>query len=382
MKKSLFIFILLCVLLFVWCTQKESSPVGSSYLDENTFGLIAQKMLYPASSDTSFYTPVSTVSGKYLYIGQMKDMHAYSLLRFTGIEDSVEIDSAVIAFTVYRLINTSTLPAVIDVYAAASTWDDSSVTYEDVHSRLIGNHLGSITVSSDTTDSLFFRLDKDLVEIWMDSSKSDQNYGLYLDSNDDFMIQCYSRDISSSIGYGPVLMLYSSEDTLRYPKFIEASQDIFLPSTSNEIDSDRLIIESGTAYRTYIKFDLSIFEPTDIINRALLILSVDTTRTLPDIGDSFALTVCNPDSLVDLESLECESDYVSAGSVIDTEGTVDLTYQIQGITAGQLKDTGFLIKNQSETSEFSRISFFSTTADSTIRPRLEIIYTKSSINQL
>lgn len=381
MKKTFIIITILSILSLTGCIQKES-PVGSSYLDRQNFGDVAQKTLHASLNDTSFYVPTSTYLSSYLYIGHMEDMHAATLFRFSGIEDTVEIDSAVLIITVDHVNNASQIPATIDVYAVASSWEDSTVKTTDISTGLIGNLLGSITIASDTTDTLFYKLNKELLTTWMDTLTSDQNYGLYLDTNDDFMIQCYSSDISSSTGYGPLLIFYSSEDTINYPSYIEAYQDVFLTSSLTETNPDQLIIESGTAFRSFVEFDLSIFEPTDIINRAALILSADTLRLLPKNADAFTVLACNLDTLTDFQSMECQSDYISSGSVTDDECTVDLTYQIQSMVSGQSPNYGFLLESPVESSELSRIIFYSTTSDSAKQPRLDVIYTKSSSNQL
>ncbi|MBN2102541.1 DNRLRE domain-containing protein [bacterium] len=383
MKKLYYIFGFIGLITLIQCTQKKANPIGSEYFDNQDLAEVKHQTFYASSTDTSFYVPAQNGTGEFLYMGTMGDIHAGSFIRFTDIEDTSDIDSAVVLLKVYRIENNNDIPAEINVYKITSSWDDLTMTSDDFDATMIGDCLGSIHVSSDSTDSLFFKLDPELVSLWMDTTTSDANYGLYLDSENDFMLNCYSRDISSETGAGPELLLYFTEDSTRYPENYESTNDIFIADSKTQPNDIHLIIESGTAYRSFLEFDLSSFVPNAIINRAIITLTADTMKTLPLSDKSKGLTACYLDSAFDdLTTVECESQNSSTGIFKEGKGTIYFTFQIQEIISDQLDNMGFLIKGQYEFAELSRMVFYSQAADSSLQPRLDVTYTLPPVNQL
>ena len=374
--------IILGLLSWIWifsCTQKEANPVGSLYFDDEDLAHVQYQTLYAANSDTSFQVSTATGNSDFLYIGRMNDMQSSTLFIFDSIADTAEIDSAVLLLNVYRLVNQNTLPAVIDIHTMNTSWDDS-MTDEDFDASMIGDRIGSITVSNDTIDSLFFRMDTDLVTSWMDTT-SGTNYGLCLSTEDDAMLQCFSRDISSTTSSGPQLWIYFKDDSTRYPEIDEAGHDTFI-ATSDFTADPHLMVETGTAFRSYLEFDLSMFTENTIINQAVISLTADTLQTLPALDQSIGLMACYLDSAFDITSVECESANSGSGLFEDGMGSIDMTYVIQDMISERKNNLGFLIQGQYETSELSRMVFFSTEADSASQPRLEITYTLPPANSL
>jgi len=383
MKKLNYILCLSGLIALTQCTKREASPIGSEYFDLQDLSEVQHKTIYAAESDSSFFVSAETGAGDFFYIGHMKDIHAASLIQFAGIEDTSDVDSAVVFLNIYRTVNNNDIPGEIHVYQASSSWDELTLTQNDFDASLIGKFIGTITVNNDTTDSLFLKLDNELIAEWMDTTTSESNYGLYLDSDDDLMLQCYSQDISSEISTGPQIWLYFKDDTTRYPEKYESTSDLFLAESNMDPNGSHLRIESGTAYRSYLEFDLSAFYPNTIINRATITLISDTTKTLPQLDESKGLSACYLDSAFDdFSTAEFKSENSATGNFEDNECVIELTYHIQEIISDELNNLGFLIKGQYETSELSRIIFYSSQADSSWKPKLDITYTLAPDNQL
>ena len=317
------------VFILIRCSQNDANPIGSTLFDSGDLGNVARHSI-SASSDTSFSVqPGSPGSGTYLYIGNMQDIQAASMIRFTGIEEPASIDSAILILNVSQIVNSADVPGFINIYTLTSSWDDLSFQPDDFSPDMIGSQIGFIEVTNDSTDSLRYKMDSSLIMEWMDSTSTIPNYGLYLETEDDLMIQCFSRDMSASVATGPQLLLFFQDDSTRYPETYEATYDIFLASSSLLPGDDYLVIESGTAFRTFLTFDLNSFAQHNIINQATLILTADTLKILPDITQTLYLTACYLDTLADLHKLECITENSSIGSYESGEARIDLTYQIQ-----------------------------------------------------
>ncbi len=358
------------------CSQNEANQIGASLLGNQELAELNLITLNAASSDTSFAVGVQTGSGDYLYAGRMADLSAVTLFRFTGFEDTAPLDSAVILLNAYRVINDAQMPGSISVFTITSDWDDFTLDRDSFHEDMIGDFLGTITVPGDTVDSLYFKLDPELISQWMDTT-SGMNHGLYLEADDDIMVQFFSRDISSSAATGPQLNLNYTDDSTLYPEITESAYDLFLAYSEETPDPAYLTIENGTAVRSFLEFDLTRFTPETIINRATLIMHADSLLTLPQTGEIVGITACTLDSPAVLDSLACTSANSSGGTVADGICEVELTDQIQDLISDQLDNPGFLIQGTNESSAINRLRFYSSAADSAKRPVLRIYYTAS-----
>ncbi|MBN1781738.1 DNRLRE domain-containing protein [bacterium] len=374
MKKIVICLIAVQALFVFQCTQKQSNPVGSSLLTDDEISQVGHRILVAAASDTSFHIPAETGTSDYLYFGGLDDIHARTLFLFSGIEDTADIDSAVVKLDIYRILHSGDLPATVNIYEITQAWESDGMTFGDFDESMAGNLIAQVTVQTDTLDSLRFSIDPDLVRTWMDTTGSGSNFGLLLDSDDGVMLQCYSRNVSASVSTGPQILVYFTGDSTRYPEITEASDDIFIAGSETVHGPGTLILENGIASRIFMTFDLSGFTRDMIINGAKIILTADTTLTLPET-DAPTLTACTLDSSAALQDMECNSANVSYGSIENGLGTVDMTYQIQTMISEQLENYGILIEGTAESSLINRLVFYSTEADSAKKPRLEIYYT-------
>ena len=381
MKKLIF-GLASALFIFLHCSQNNANPVGGDLFDSSDLGTV-ERLTVTASTDTSFAVPdISTGSGSYLYIGRNQDMKASSMIRFTGLQDTASIDSAVLLINVSRVINSSGIPGSVNLYTLTSSWDDLSFKSSDFNSSLIGNPAGSIPVLSDSTDTLRHKMDNSLILQWMDSTGNEPNNGLYLETQDDLMIQCYSSDYSTSVTVGPQLMVYFTGDSARYPAVYEATYDLFVASSDIQPAADQLIVESGTAFRAFMTFDLTAFSRTDIINRATLILTADTLLTLPAVNQTLYFTACPLDTLTEFSEMGCSAGNAGIGTYDSGKCQIDLTAQIQSIISGRAGNAGFLIQSAEESSLLQRLVFYSSKAEPSLRPVLEITVTTPPEGQI
>ena len=381
MKKLIF-GLVSALFVFLHCSQNNANPVGGDLFDSSDLGTV-ERLPVSASADTSFAVPdLSTGSGSYLYIGRVQDMHAASMIRFIGLEDTASIDSAVLLINVARVVNSSGIPGSVNLYTLTSSWDDQSFKSSDFNSGLIGNKAGTIPVLSDSLDTLRYKMDTSLILQWMDSTGNEPNNGLYLETEDDLMLQCYSRDMSASVTTGPQLLLYFTGDSTRYPAVYEATYDLFVATSAIQPAADQLVIESGTAFRAFMTFDLKTFSPTDIINRATLILTADTLLTLPAVNQTLYFTACPLDSLTAFTELECDAENTGIGTYDSGKCQIDLTAQIQSIISGRMDNDGFLIQNAEESSLLQRLVFYRSNAEPSLRPILKITVTVPPTGQI
>jgi hypothetical protein len=140
-------------------------------------------------------------------------------------------------------------------------------------------------------------------------------------------------------------------------------------------DNQDLVIQAGIPVRSFLHFDLSGISPDVILNKAELILTIDTLKS---IETSEGISNIYVDALKDSTDKTSGSTSITY-SVMSRSGNTfkgTVTNTIQGQIQRGL-DEGYLLSSLSEKQSLSREVFYSSTyPDKSKRPRLIIYYTK------
>ena len=160
--KKMTVTVLGAVFILIRCSQNDANPIGSTLFDSGDLGNVARHSI-SASSDTSFSVqPGSPGSGTFLYIGHMQDIQAASMIRFTGIEESASIDSAILILNVSQILNSADVPGFINVYTEFKRSDGRTLWLHNdqwegqrwnVSPGNIYSDVQKITISSDENQS-------------------------------------------------------------------------------------------------------------------------------------------------------------------------------------------------------------------------------------
>ncbi|MCK4547853.1 MAG: DNRLRE domain-containing protein [Candidatus Eisenbacteria sp.] len=134
---------------------------------------------------------------------------------------------------------------------------------------------------------------------------------------------------------------------------------------------DRIAIGKGLATRSLLKADVSCISMEATINRARLILHVDTNQSFFDSLDTRAHSVKEDwsGSATEFETLSSGGGWVGSDSAV-----VDVTTLVQVWTAGMVENHGFLLKTYGELDNVDFVRFFGPSYSEDLRPVLIIEY--------
>lgn len=351
------------------CTRNQGNPVGSRFFQRTNPGSEKQNIFQAAVTDTFYHTSVNTGASSYLYVGQNGNDRVRTLICFTNLPDSGSLDSTVVTLYTSRIMGKAEGILTTSVHTITKEWKESEITWSTFEPDFIGEEILTLEIPSTLSDSISFPLPLSLIRSWMDSLTASQNYGIVLTSSSaSFMVEFFSRHVTN----GPNLTLYLTQDTTQT---IASSTDAFIATTYENPTPDRLFIANGTALRTLLFFDLSSIPAEATINRALLTLHSDTSLSVPNHSEPFDLLVYTAtNSPWPIPSVPYDSTISITGNVEDDSVTINVTSTIQNWSSGKNENHGFLLVGKSEKSNLSRRAFYSTSADSVWRPRMEVFY--------
>ena len=287
------------VTLTLYSCNDNPTSVGSNLL-KNDFINVNQADSYKDSlkQSSSFYkNTIPLGESSTLLLGKNANVQSSVLMRFLlYFDDSVKTDysnnkvsiiSAKVNLTPTSPTYTfgdSTAPFNFSVYSVTSNWTSAGFDSDSLSSLIYNtSNLSSNLQVTDSATS--FDLNLSVVNNWMkeiiDSTFADDN-GIYLlPSADTKKVMGYmALSASYSLATSLTLVLQKSgvyTDTLTfYP-----AQDISVISSTPPAGSNEdIFVQGGVVYNSKLWFDVSSVPKNSIINRAELILTVDSSSTI------------------------------------------------------------------------------------------------------
>ena len=370
----------LIVVLFIFilgCSGEKKLPLAS-----NDGPQLYEKTLYAEPSDHAFYTTkFNTGSSPELLLGAVSDEYKTRiLLLFTSLPDSVDrVESAKITLYSWNVLgDTLSAPFQANMYKLTSAWTETAILDWN---EVTGDNvlLGSAEIFPEVSDSFEFTLPAGLVESWIDTTRGEDNYGVYIEPvNATFIIDFYSREtlITQSPFLEIIYELDGELDTIN----VLCNRDVFIIEENLSLDDDHLYIGKGVAARSLLRFDvLSQIDSTATINRAELILKINRERSLFNargVEDLVAMRAANEaDDIQDVIIDSTLSGYT--GSVLKDTVTVDITGLCQqwSVNNKLYENYGLILKSEGESVTLSRTAFYGSGADSSLIPSLLVRYT-------
>ncbi len=370
-------FIIGLFILTSHCSKYKENPVGSEYFQRN-MGSEKVTVFQSAPTDTFYRASVSTSGGAYLYVGEYHGTQSRSLMQFsmTGFSNTVTVDSAIVTLYVNNVMGSSEIPFIPTVHQITGSWDASNVTWEDVENgSIIGNAI-PLSKTAANSDSVLFALPPSLVKSWIDTTDQTENYGIlitYTTLDTGSLIHYYSANAFE--GVLPTLTIFYKENTTLTTKDITPSEDTYISNSQQEPRSDRLFIANSIAFRSLLYFSIDTIPANATINRALLTLHADTSLSFPDNSYPFSLSVYPvtdqswPIPLVPYDSSTYIEEILEDDSI-----SINVTSLIEGWKYNFLENGGLILKGIDEDENLLQRVFYSTSADSALRPSLEIMY--------
>lgn len=381
-----FLFTVGLIIFLFGCAKDKPLPGGYEKIIGNNEGTIVDTVLVQQTAIDEWFSETVNVSyGTDLLIGSYLHYRSGTYFVFTNLPDSVTIHSAELSLHVKNRFAPGdssfwdiSRQITTKFYLADTTWDKDNPPLPDENLLI-----SSYSYDSDSLDEITIPLDSTLVNQWAAEGSTIQRYGIWMEGQDaEFMMSLYSYE-SYDISLMPKMtLIYTIPDStggVRDTTNFYVSRDGFILLNNKDdlmLNPDKLYIGKGIAFRDFIKFDLSGFDTTVHVNRALLEITANQGNSIRDLfgiedciiyrmGDPWVFGNFNEDSL--------KASY--SPTVIDSMLTFDITPTIQGWISKNYENFGFLMKSTYEYESIGRVAFYSSRAEFKLQPKIHLYYT-------
>ena len=386
MKKTgyLFVWVLLSALIFYSC-EEVTSDLGQNYISpDDTLGtkLLDSKTDSLTISVNDFKQYINTYISSQMLVGQYQNYQARSLLKFNNLPtgyDSATIVSAKIKLKYTNYFYQDSMGTVsFDVFRLKSPLNFPTITYDsissaDIDNTIQGSFSGNPTDSSVITITLNNQLAKDWLEFAADTNYSVKNRGVIMIPNGGTAIKGFFTSQSGDENLYPSLEIIVTKNSQTDTLTLKESDGMFVSDAPNSvIQSDRIFLQSGVAFRSIMNFDLSKLPNNVVINDALLTLTLDTANSyITQYSDQRLVAAMVTDTSTKTDSLG----FITLNRVGNVY-SIRFIVIMQNWNSGVAPNYGLALRNVSETGTMDIFSFFGPNyADTSVVPRLRIRYT-------
>lgn len=374
----------------------EEPTVGNSLVaDLPLADLLVRDTMLTATRGSSALT-VIPMNGPLNLLGSSEGFTAAMALQFFPSlfppRDTALVFSATLRMHAVTWMGDSAGQLGFTVHRITRGWSQASMTTDSVTAGFYeegvvrGTYTGG---AAPDTHIVAVSLDTAMVRLWLQTptATTDTKYGIYL------LPAAGTTILRGFIGFDivtdslrPQLTIIAGNvaGTSRDTSYFTLGTDTFFGSvTTFTPDPDRLVTRAGLAIRSSLVFDLTGIPRGAIVNKADLLLQRDP-------ADS-RLTRFSGDSLVSAHVLLSESDL----SLFESDRTsspggrkdgtpytvsIDLRHATQAWLRGPNYGLLLRVSSASEFSSADSYAFFSPqAADSTLRPRLRVVYASSKL---
>jgi hypothetical protein len=297
-KKSAIFILLLSAFLFFRCSDEPTS-IGKDLPGLNTINLITLNSSEDSLVQSSSYfhpKDVRLSSASSIMLGKSDNVTSSILIRFnitlpdSIIEDinntSITVTNALMNLTQIYRFGEETAPFDFTVHKVTSNWsidftEDSVVQYDITDSKISADVNDSIT-----TVNVNNQLLQDWLKISADTSLSG-NYGIYIRPADNSQKILGYQAITQAFTNVPYIRVVIEKqgaytDTLTFTSSADLSVvEGEIPSISNE----NILVRSGFVINSKLSFNLSPVPENTVVNKAELVLFLDTLET--KVGTSY-----------------------------------------------------------------------------------------------
>ena len=368
------------IMLFSECERNKVNPVGSDLFNKS-MGLVMPPLTI-AVHDTVYTSNTPTGQSQYLYAGVINKRKAYSLFRFTGLPDSVTVDTAIFTINVKKFIGNYPGGLLPDAYILNYKFDEETFTWQDFSDLNPVDAKINIEPYPSNSDSVIsFTIPPEIVQTWADTNSAEQNYGFaitYDVPDTGFIAKIYSQNYNSYDYVSPHMVLKTHMGDSFYTYNVTPFDVFVIEPEQDNNDDTHFIIDNSSGTRSILFFNVDSVPEDATINSAVLTFYVDTTYTFPSVSDTFMLRILNvtddswpiPDVPYDSSSSITKYAYSANDSL-----TANITSIVQSWTSGSSVNGGVLLMGYWEGIDISRKKFFNDKAEPLKRPFVKIFYT-------
>ena len=382
--------ILVVFLFFFNCGKDKPLPTGYSDIFGDREGQVADTLIVQEPGTEAYYSRlINTGAGDNLLIGNYQNYASAIYMKFGNLPDSAEVHSAklyLIKSPNDSIILASNQTFTLNLYHAGFEWenDQDPEQYLDQLPFMSGS-FQNVTVTIDTSDTIAIDLDTLVVSDWADTTSGLTNNGFWMVSEDlQGILGCYSTENAENSLKPTIKLIYSFTDStgkVRDTTTVYATNDAFLiPDTTsvlNSLDPDNFYIGKGLVFRSFLKFDLSNFDTTIHLNRALMEIVINQENSIGNILNAGDIIIFRKEeesrAKSDVNELPATASY--GGTLVADTLIVDVTQTIQGWIGNNYPNYGFLVRSVNEERTLSRTAFYSSKSSDALQPRLYLYYT-------
>ncbi len=382
--------ILVVFLFFFNCGKDKPLPTGYSDIFGDREGQVADTLIVQEPGTEAYYSRlINTGAGDNLLIGNYQNYASAIYMKFGNLPDSAEVHSAKLYLTKSpndSIILASNQTFTLNLYHAGFEWenDQDPEQYLDQLPFMSGS-FQNVTVTIDTSDTIAIDLDTLVVSDWADTISGLTNNGFWMVSEDlQGILGCYSTENAETSLKPAIKLIYSFIDStgkVRDTTTVYATNDAFLiPDTTsvlNSLDPDNFYIGKGLVFRSFLKFDLSNFDTTIHLNRALMKIVINKDNSIGNILNASDIIIFRKEeesrAKSDVNELPATASY--GGTLVADTLIVDVTQTIQGWIGNNYPNYGFLVRSVNEERTLSRTAFYSSKSSDALQPRLYLYYT-------
>lgn len=377
---KLFILLSLVLLSLHWvgCSDEPTS-VGLGLLSSQDLVRVDTTTV-AAASGTTFRKRVSTGSSGNLLVGKVLGYEARSLLSFSTIPDTLKSATVLSANLVlkpaYRFGPTENILS-FSVYKMNTGWTEAGVRWDSVGTTSYEPTIrGEFAKAFADSDSVSVTLDPNLVSGWFQAAGSEPIYGVVLvPTNESKTIVGFNSFQSAQTSKIPYLIVKYSKGGTESTISFSAGQDAFVANIDNLASDPSLIyVQAGVAYRSIVKLDFSTIPQHVGIHDATLELTLKRSPSPPlnsHLVDSlFTRFYLSQDST--------DNSLLLIGRRLDPNSDVysfTITPYVQRWINGRA-NFGLELNAWTEISSLDLFTFYSASADASLRPRLRVTYSR------
>ena len=387
-----FTFFISAALLFLSCDD-EPTAVGVNLIpNQDIIDMLSINSRDGGFSQTSKYyeDSLSLNSSRQVLLGKHSNVESTMLLKFIFFlpdsitaainEDKLIVQSSWIEMYPNYTFGESTNQFDFSVHKINSSW--SSLTFNKDSLASLDYNVDNLSSNQNITDTIItFNFDKTVTEEWLQLAAQENQ------SENDGVYYKHSATTDKILGF-PALTASTSSNITRLMVLVEVpgefTDTVVAPATSDVHvvlgtlpvgKSENIFLQGGLASRANLWIDVSSIPNEAIINEAALYLYYDSTETIMGSvpSDSIGALI-----LEDSTNNELNTSFPPVFlRKIDSFYQGNVTRFIQGWISGTAKNEGVQLYLTSEIPTVNKLAVRgSNTSDSTLKPYLEIIYTK------
>ena len=353
------------------CGKDVASPVGAQLYQRSNPGSEMSVVLTATSEDTSYQAPVSCGTGQYLFAGSDKGLESKILVVFDSTNFSGSLIRAELSFSTSLFGASNSGTVTLSIYKTGIEWTEGRLSWSDVDPQKLEGPIASVEVSASDTTSVSVEIPNEIAKTLLQSDSSGTKTGLCITVSPGCILRTWSREYSTTSFVVPNVTVYTETDTVSaWP-----ARDGFVAMMDRLPDAGRLYIQNGVSWRSLLFFDFPDIPSEATINRALLVLHSDPEEAV-SASDSIFNYIIYPlaDGPLDISNVATDSTIYATAVFQGDSSSAATTSIIQKLVSNRQRKCGLILSGLLETMDLSGRAVFSSSAGSSLTPRLEIFY--------